>query len=82
MKATKDSRQAITVAASGDGLRALRMKGMSNGAVVEWNTDGSCTRPGPEAIHYEAARADCSTHSGLCRLLYTCPPPASLNAPN
>jgi hypothetical protein len=41
MKSTKDRREAITAAASGDGLLALGMRGMSNGAVVEWNTDGS-----------------------------------------
>ncbi len=62
MKSTNDSCQAFTAAASGDCLRALGMKGMSNGAVVEWNADGSCTRPGPEALHYEAARAECGAH--------------------
>ena len=61
MKCTKDTREAVTAAASGDGLRGLGMR-MSSGAVVEWNTDGSCTRPGPEAIHYEAARAECGAH--------------------
>jgi hypothetical protein len=62
MKCTKDSREAVTAAASGDGLRALGMRSMSSGAVVEWNADGSCTRPGPEAAHYEAARAECGAH--------------------
>ncbi len=64
MKCTKDGRETITAAASGDGFWALGMRGMSesSGAVVEWNADGSCTRPGPEAIHYEAPRAECGAH--------------------
>ena len=72
MKTTSDRREAITAAASGDGLRQLGLRGMKGGKVVEWNEDGSCVRPGPEASHYEAGRASvvltcCSTHSGLCR---------------
>jgi hypothetical protein len=62
MKCTKDSREAITAAASGDGFRALGMRGMSSGAVVKWNADGSCTGPGPEASHCEAAKAECEAH--------------------
>jgi hypothetical protein len=52
----------MCAAVCGDGLQALGMRGMSSGAVVEWNTDGSCTRPGSEASHYEAARAECGAH--------------------
>ena len=35
---------AVTAAATGDGLRALGMRGMGSGDVVEWNEDGSCVR--------------------------------------
>ena len=42
MKCTKDSREAITAAASGDGLRALAMRGMSSGVVVECMDFGQC----------------------------------------
>ncbi len=62
MKTTKDKRAAVTSAASGDGLRALHLRGMGRGAVVQWNEDGSCVRPGPEASHYEAGRAECGAH--------------------
>ena len=62
MKTTPDSRAAITAAASGDGLRALGLRGMGSGPVVEWNDDGSCVRPGPEYRHYEAGRAECGAH--------------------
>ncbi len=47
---------------SGDGLRALRLRGMGTGAVVQWNADGSCVWAGPEASHYEAGRAECGVH--------------------
>ena len=62
MKTTSDRREAITAAASGDGLRQLGLRGMKGGKVVEWNADGSCVRPGPEASHYEAGRAECGAH--------------------
>ena len=62
MKTTSDKRAAITAAASGDGLRTLGMRRMGLGAVVEWNEDGSCVRPGPESSHYEAGRAECGAH--------------------
>ena len=70
MKTEKDTRAAVTAAASGDGLRALGMQRMGRGPVVQWNEDGSCVRPGPESTHYEANRAvcvctSCSTRSGL-----------------
>jgi hypothetical protein len=62
MKTTKDTRAAVTAAASGDGLRALGMQRMGTGPVVEWNEDGSCVRPGPESSHYEAGRSECGAH--------------------
>jgi hypothetical protein len=62
MKTTKDTRAAVTAAASGDGLRALGMQRMGPGPVVEWNEDGSCVRPGPESSHYEAGRSECGAH--------------------
>ena len=62
MKTTKDKRAAVTAAATGDGLRALGMRGMGSGDVVEWNEDGSCVRPGPESLHYEASRGECGAH--------------------
>ena len=62
MKTTKDTRAAVTAAASGDGLRALGMQRMGRGALVQWNEDGSCVRPGPESSHYEAGRSECNAH--------------------
>jgi hypothetical protein len=62
MKTTKDTRAAVTAAASGDGLRALGMQRMGTGPVVQWNDDGSSVRPGPESSHYEAGRAECGAH--------------------
>ncbi len=62
MKITKDTRAAVTAAASGDGLRALGMQQMGRGPVVEWNEDDSCVRPGPESSHYEAGRSECGAH--------------------
>ena len=62
MKTTKDTRAAVTAAASGDGLRALGLRGMGTGPVVEWNEDGSCVRPGTESSHYEAGRSECGAH--------------------
>jgi hypothetical protein len=58
MKSNKDSREAVVAAASEDSLRALGMRGMSSGAVI----DGSCTHPGPKAILYAAGRAECGAH--------------------
>jgi hypothetical protein len=66
MKCTKDNREAITAAASGDGLRALGMRGMSSGAVVEWNTDGSHIMKLPEQ---SVELICCSMHSGLFRIV-------------
>ena len=62
MKTTSDKRAAVTAAATGDGLRNIGLRGMGPGDVVQWNEDGSCVRPGPESIHYEAARAECGAH--------------------
>ncbi len=72
MKTTKETRSAVTAAATGDGLRTLGVRGVGNGHVVQWNEDGSCVRPGPEQSHYEAVernveRTCCSTRSGLLR---------------
>jgi hypothetical protein len=61
MKYTKDKRDAVTAAATGDSLRDLGMR-MGGGDVVQWNEDGSGVRPGPESSHYEAARGECSAH--------------------
>ena len=47
LKSTKETRVAITAAASGDGLRTLGARGVGRGSVVEWNEDGSGVRPGP-----------------------------------
>ena len=30
--------------------------------ILEWNEDGSCVRPGPESLHYEASRGECGAH--------------------
>ncbi len=62
MKTTPDKRAAVTAAATGDGLRALGLRGMRMGPIVEWNEDGSCVQPGTESSHYEAGRAECSAH--------------------
>jgi hypothetical protein len=60
MKSTKDTRAAVTAAASGDGLRTLGMRQrMGRGPVVQWTDDGTCIRPGSESSHCEAGRADC-----------------------
>ncbi len=40
----------------------MRMCGVSDVVVVDWNEDGSGTRPGPEADHYEAAGKECGAH--------------------
>ena len=61
MKNTMEKRDAVTAAATGDGLRALGMR-MGSGNVVQWNEDGSSVRPGPQASHYEASRGECSAH--------------------
>jgi hypothetical protein len=58
----RDTRAAVTAAASGDGLRNIGLRGMGPGAVVQWNDDGSNVRPGPESSHYEAARGECGAH--------------------
>ena len=50
---------------SGYGLRNIGMRGMGQGAVVQWNEDGSHVRPGghgPHSSHYEAARGECGAH--------------------
>jgi hypothetical protein len=52
-------REAITAAAAGEDLRAIGLRGMGNGSVVDWDEDGSNIRPGPEADHYERARIEC-----------------------
>ena len=62
LKSTKETRAAITAAASGDGLRTLGVRGVGRGSVVEWNEDGSGVRPGPEKSHYEISRAECGAH--------------------
>ncbi len=49
-------------AASGDGLQNIGMRGMGQGAVVQWNEDGSHVRPCPHSSHYEAARGECGAH--------------------
>ena len=40
-------------------MRAIGLRGMGDGSVVDWDEDGSNVRPGPEASHYEAARKEC-----------------------
>ena len=30
--------------------------------MVDWNANGSCVQPGPEASQYEAGRAECNAH--------------------
>ncbi len=61
-KSTKGRREAITAAAAGDDMRAIGLRGMGNGSVVDWDEDGSNIRPGPEVEHYERARTEGGAH--------------------
>ncbi len=55
-------REEIEHAASGDVLREHGMGRLEDGPVVEWDEDGSNVRPGPNVIHYEAARKSRGAH--------------------
>ncbi len=78
MKSTKESRQAITAAASGEGLRTLGMNCMSNGLWLS----GIQTDPvlvlalrlhAMKLAEQSAVFICCSTHSGLCRIAVYAP---------
>jgi hypothetical protein len=77
MKTTSDKHAAVTAAATGDGLRALGLRRMGMGPIVEWNEDGSCVRPG--LLQLTLARRRRSIGGSLARCC--CCAPSSRAAP-
>ena len=64
----------INAAAANQCLREGGMRSTVDGSVVEWDSDDSNVRPGPNATDCEAKRKDCGTHLqysafGICKAM-------------